>query len=227
MGGGLLVIVRFGSDCGGGAIGGDCRLGTGELDRESVMARQLGRLRASVALQRLRDREVQPGGGGIAGAGDQRLANQGVRKGDRRLGRGHVVDEPLRQRLLHRALSLIRAEPDRPGRKANRRRRPDRRDRGQQALGVGVQPSQALLDEIGDRLGHRGLLERFLIPQGSSVLEVASQLAGEERVAGGARLQARRKPRRDRPSNPRPDQCRQSGRVEPGQAELVEIAGAA
>ena len=194
MGGGLLVVVRLGGAGGGGAIGGDRRLGAGQLDREAVVARQLGRLRAGVLLQRPGDREVQPGAGGIARAGDQRLANQGVREGDRRLGRDDVVDEPLRERLPHRALGLLRVEPGRLGREADRRRRADRRDRGQQALGAGVQPPQPLLDEIGDRLGHRRRLERLLLAQRPLPVEVARQLAGEERVARGARLQSRGEP---------------------------------
>ena len=138
--GGLLVIVSLGGRRGGGPVGGDRRLGARQLHREAEVARQLGRLRLGIALQRPGDRQVQPSAGGIAGSRDQRLTDQRVREGDRRPRCRHVVDQPLRQSLVHGALRLFRAEPGGLGRKRDRRRGPDRSDRGEETLGVGVQP---------------------------------------------------------------------------------------
>jgi hypothetical protein len=184
----LLVIVRLGGTGGGGAICGKRRLGSGEPNREAVVASQIGRLRAGIGLQGPCDREMQTGTAGVARASDQRLAHEGMGKGDGRRRRDDIVDQPLGKCLPRGVLRGDRLQPGCLGRQAERRRGADRGERAEQPLGIGPQPPEALLDEVGYCLWHRGRLQRLTLAQRSPPFEIARQLTGEEGVAGGACL---------------------------------------
>ena len=146
---------------------------------------------------------------------------------DRGLRGGHLVHEPLGQRLRHRTLWLLLADPGGPRGERHWCRGADRGDRHQQPLGNGIQPRQTLLHEIGDRVGHRRRFDRLTVAQRAPLVQIARELRREERVARRAGLQPCRQARRDRPANAGRNQCREAARIEALQTQLLQVACAA
>ena len=227
MRGSLLVVVASRGGSRRGTVGANRRLWAGQIDGEAVVTGQLGGLGVGIAFESAGYRQVQASAGGSAGCRDQSLANQRMREGDRLPHRRQLVDEALRERLAHSALGLRGGQSGRPSGERHRRRGTDRGNGREETLGFGIQAGEALLDQVGDRIGGGGAVECLALRQRAAAVEVAHQLTGEKGVAGSASLEPRRQPRGDPAPHPGVDQSRHAVGVEPLEAQLLEIPGAA
>ena len=179
--GGFLVGVRGDRLAGGGGAVLDRGLRPADLAGGEEVVRELAG-RGAGGLERAAGAQVQADAAGVGGRVVERLAHERVGEGEAIDLLGVLAHDAGAQRLLQRVEQLLARPPHHRLERGEAEVAAEHRGGGQRLDGLRLEPREAARDQVLDALGHALGLGRLG--------QAAQHLLDEERVAGGAAVEA-------------------------------------